>query len=465
MAMFTAQAAKRQKTSSLRDASSRANIPEANEFFPALSKVEYKPEAGVEDTLSYRYYNATERVHGRPMEEWLRPAVSYWQAFHLPSTSHGFSFNESTYSRPWDDGTQTLDCYKRRLRAAFEFYSKLGVKHWTVWDRQLAPESDSQEEFSHNLDESVEFVNELQHRSGVRPLWLGVDLYSQHKYFNGAGTSSDAAVVSAAGAQIKKALEIAQKLGAENFLFRGAREGFSSTLNTDHSRQLRNYARLLKMAADYKDRLGYRGQLLYEPNFEDWFNDSNYDTEQKTFFRYEYDSTSAICFLKHYGLDRQYKLSVRPGHQLTLASVYGALGSVDTTFTTTPPHLPDAVLLLKSVIENGGLQPGGINIGVKLRPDSVDLKDLAVAYISTIDTYAKALRVAAKIIADGVFIKNLQQRYLTFHSGFGSRFMNGEASLEECEEYTRKQNGENIPTSGRSEHWEALFNRYVDSRY
>ncbi|KAG8243677.1 hypothetical protein J6590_039684 [Homalodisca vitripennis] len=355
------------------------------------------------------------------------------------------------------------------LNTTFHIIShQLRVKYWTVWDRDLAPEGDTLEETNHNLDESVEFVNELQHRHGIKPLWFAANLHYNSRYNNGALTSSEAQVISYAGAQIKKALEVAHKLGAESFLFRGVKEGYSSTLNTDHTRQLRNYARLLKMAADYKERLGYRGQLLFEPNYEDFYTNypagqAHYYGDQKTYYHYDYDTTSAICFLKQYGLDRQFKISSKPGHQLILASAYGMLGSVDATSITSPPPLSETTELIKAVIENGGLQPGGINIGVKLRPDSLDLKDLAVSYVATIDAFGKALRIATKIIADGVFIKNLQQRYLSFHSGFGSRFMNGEASLEECEEHTRKQNGDASYASGRSEHWQALFHRYTQN--
>uniref|UniRef100_A0A1B6JGC2 Xylose isomerase n=1 Tax=Homalodisca liturata TaxID=320908 RepID=A0A1B6JGC2_9HEMI len=469
--MFSAQTVKRQKTSAstLRDASARTNVTETNEFFPGLAKVEYKPDGSIDDTLSYRYFNSSERIHGRPMEDWLRPSISFWQAFHFTgSHGQGIGWNEPNFTRSWEDGTHSLDSYKRRLRAAFEFYNKLGVKYWTVWDRDLAPEGDTLEETNHNLDESVEFVNELQHRHGIKPLWFAANLHYNSRYNNGALTSSEAQVISYAGAQIKKALEVAHKLGAESFLFRGVKEGYSSTLNTDHTRQLRNYARLLKMAADYKERLGYRGQLLFEPNYEDFYTNypagqAHYYGDQKTYYHYDYDTTSAICFLKQYGLDRQFKISSKPGHQLILASAYGMLGSVDATSITSPPPLSETTELIKAVIENGGLQPGGINIGVKLRPDSLDLKDLAVSYVATIDAFGKALRIATKIIADGVFIKNLQQRYLSFHSGFGSRFMNGEASLEECEEHTRKQNGDASYASGRSEHWQALFHRYTQN--
>lgn len=74
---------------------------------------------------------------------------------------------------------------------------------------------------------------------------------------------------------------------------------------------------------DYKERLGFRGQLLFEPNYEDFQNHRQRDEETncKTYFQYDYDTTSAICFLKHYGLDRQFKVSSKPGHQYILASM------------------------------------------------------------------------------------------------------------------------------------------------
>uniref|UniRef100_A0A1B6E4W0 Xylose isomerase n=1 Tax=Clastoptera arizonana TaxID=38151 RepID=A0A1B6E4W0_9HEMI len=459
-----ANAVKRQKTG-LRDTSTRSNVVDSNEYFQGIQKIEYKPEAGIEETLCYRYYNAVERVHGRTMEEWLRPSISFWHAFNT-SPQHDFdSWNQSLLQRPWDDGNHTLETYKRRIRAAFEFYSKLGVKYWCVWDRDLAPEGDTLEETNHNMDEIMEFILDLQQKTGTRLLWLAVNLHYNPRYNSGACTSSDASVLSFAGAQVKKAMEVAHKLGAESFLFRGIKEGFSSHLTTDHTKQLRGFARLLKMTSDYRDRIGYRGQLLLEPNYENFFNyrkNDKYLNSSKVYHYYDYDTTSALCFLKHFNLDRYYKISAKIGHQLSLASIYGSLGSIDATCITAPPNIHETTLLLKTVIENGGIQPGGLNIGVTMYPDSTDLKDMALAYISAIDSFAKGLRNAAKIIADGILSKNVQQRYLSYHSGFGSRFMNGEASLEECEEQAHKHNNEVFNTSSRTEHWETVFARYSE---
>ena len=71
-------------------------------------------------------------VQGRTMEEWLRFSVVYWHTFRGTGLD---PFGGQTLYRHWEDGTDSVDNAKRRLRAAFEFMSKLGVKYWTYHDR------------------------------------------------------------------------------------------------------------------------------------------------------------------------------------------------------------------------------------------------------------------------------------------------------------------------------------------
>ncbi|XP_066996143.2 uncharacterized protein [Anabrus simplex] len=457
MAMYGQAINKRQKTAA-------REVPrnfDANEFFPGITKVEYKPDASPEDTLCFRYYNSNERIHGRAIEEWLRPAVSFWHAFRYSGAD---LWGQATLQRPWDDGTNSLENYKRRLRAAFEFYSKIGVKYWTFYDRDISPEGETMEETNHNLDEIIDLILELQQRTGVKPLWVAADLHSHSRYINGSLTSPDAQVVVFAAAQLKKSLEMAHKLGAECFLFRDVREGYGTILNTDVPREMRHYSRLLKMTADYKERLGYRGQLLLE---------CQQDRHSEGYSRESYlkDATSMMCFLKHYSLDRHYKLSVVPGNQFFLATAYGMYGSIDATRGmctsvdmkqgASYPSLYNTTLLMKAVIEQGGLQPGGLNIGVLPCRESVDLKDMFTMYVGCLDLYARGLRNAVKITAESIFTKNLQQRYLSFHTGFGSRLANGEVNLEDCEDQARKHHGDFTASSGRTEHWEMAFMRYM----
>ncbi|XP_069702097.1 uncharacterized protein [Periplaneta americana] len=451
MSLYSQAINKRQKTT--REINKNLD---SNEFFPGMSRVDYRPDAGPEDTLCFRYYNASERIHGRTMEEWLRPSVSFSHAFCYMGTD---LYGQPTFHRTWDDGSNSIENYKRRLRAAFEFFSKLGNKYWTLYDQDIAPEGDTLEDTIHNLDEVTDLLLELQQRTGVKPLWISPNLHSHPRYRNGAVTSSEFQTVAFAGAQLKKGLELAHKFGAECFLFRGIREGYTSVLNTDMPRELRNYSRLLKMTQDYKERLGYRGQLLLDSNCSS-DNVNNYKSYNTPKYHYNWDAMSSLAFLKHHSLDRYYKLSVSPGHQFFMTSVYGMLGSLDIT-SVTSPNIRDATLLMKTVIEQGGMQPGGLNIGVPLHRGSVDLKDLMVVYVNYIDIFARGLRNAAKIVSDGVFTKNLQQQYLGFHTGFGSRLSNGEASLDDCDDQTRRHPGDMTTSSTGTEYWEAVFSHYI----
>ncbi|XP_049777965.1 uncharacterized protein LOC126175306 [Schistocerca cancellata] len=450
--MYAQSTNKRQKTINSRET---ARNLEANDYFPGLNRVEFHADAAYEDTLTYQYYNATERIHGRAMEDWLRPCISFRNAF---CHSGGDYPLNSTLCKSWDDGSHTEENYKRRLKAAFELYSKLGVKYWTLYDTDIAPEGDTLEETHHFIDESTQVILDLQQRTGIKPLWVAADLRTNCRYVSGAVTSPEAYITGYAGAQLKKALDIAHKLGAENFLFKGFYEGYTSILNTDIPRELRIYSRVLKMIVDYKERLGYRGQLLLEPCYN-YDNSKNHDNFLQ--HNYMHSITSALSFLKHYNLDRHYKLSVPPGDQLYMAAAYGFLGSIDATNLKHLSDISEATLLFKTVIEQGGIQPGGLNIGVSLARESTETKDLFIAYVQQIDRLARGLRNAVKIVEDGLFNKNLQQRYLSFHTGFGSRIASGEATLEDCEDQARKTHGETVFTSGRTEHWEAVFNRYV----
>lgn len=82
-----------------------------------VQKIEYRPDGPNDDLLRYRYYNATERLQGRSMEDWLRPTLCL---------SRGFSLNNKKVIKPWTQYPQTLENYKRSIRAAFELCIKLG---------------------------------------------------------------------------------------------------------------------------------------------------------------------------------------------------------------------------------------------------------------------------------------------------------------------------------------------------
>ena len=48
-------------------------------------------------------------------------------------------------------------------------------------------------------------------------------------------------------------------------VFWGGREGYQTLLNTDVRRELDHMGALFKMVVDYKNKIGFSGQLLIEP--------------------------------------------------------------------------------------------------------------------------------------------------------------------------------------------------------
>nr|XP_045593897.1 xylose isomerase-like [Procambarus clarkii] len=451
-----AQISKRQKT---------VNASKDEEFFPGFGKVEYKPEAGANETLVFRHYDARQEVLGKTMEDWLRFSVCYWHSFRGVGMD---PFGSATIKRPWEDGTDSLENAKRRLRASFEFFSKLGNKYWTFHDRDVAPEGETLAETNANLDEIVDLAAELQKKTGVKLLWVTCNLFSHPRYMHGAATSCDAHVATYAAAQVKKGLEVAKRLGAENFVFWGGREGYHSLLNTDVKAELDHLASFYKMVIAYKDKIGFKGQLLIEPK-----------PKEPSRHQYDYDAQTVMAFLHQYGLAKHFKLNIEPNHttlaghpyehDIIFASAYGMLGSIDANTGSPdlgwdtdqfPMDIRSCTMVMKTVVEQGGVAPGGLNFDAKVRRESTELRDLFVAHAAAMDTFARGLKNAAKIISEGILRKSLNARYLSWNSGTGAKIASAEATLEECEKYIF-ENGNPKPGSGRQEHFEAMLNHYI----
>lgn len=430
-------------------------------------RIPYDPNMAPEETLAFRHYNAQEVILGRTMEEWLRFSVVYWHTFRWPGTD---PFGAGTLVRPWDDGSDSLDNAKRRMRVAFELFQRLGVKYYTFHDVDIAPQGDNIKEFRANLDAMVELAAELQKATGVRLLWNTCNLFSHPRYMNGASTNPEAWVVAFAGAQVKKGLEIAKRLGAENFIFWGGREGFMSILNTDIKAELDHMAAFFRMAVAYKKEIGFTGRFCIEPK-----------PKEPTKHQYDYDAATVIAFLRTYGLETEFKLNVEPNHttlaghdyihDVAMASALGFLGSIDSNTGSPdlgwdtdqfPMDVKNATLLAKVLIEQGGIAPGGLNFDCKVRRESTEVADIFVAHIGAMDTLALGLRKAAKIVEEGRMAKMLKARYASFERGIGAAIAGGTATLGDLEKHALEM-AEKEPTaeSGRQEHFETVLNRYV----
>lgn len=435
------------------------------EFFKGISKIQYKPNAGPTESLVYKHYNASQVVYGKTMEEWLRFSVCFWHTFRGTGAD---PFGFPTLIRPWDDGSNSLENAKRRLRAGFEFFTKLGVKYWTFHDRDIAPEGRNLEESNKNLDEIVSLAAELQEKTGVKLLWATCNLFAHPRYMNGASTNPDAHVFAYAAAQVKKGLEVAHKLGAENYVFWGGREGLHSLLNTNVRSELDHMATFFRLAVAYKKKIGFKGVFLIEPK-----------PKEPTKHQYDYDAMTVIAFLRTYGLEKEIKLNIEPNHttlaghayehDIVMASAYNMLGSVDSNTGSPdlgwdtdqfPMDIRNATVVMQVILRQGGLQPGGLNFDCKVRRESTALQDMFIAHIGAMDTFARGLKNAARILEDNIISQYVQDRYSSYKSGIGAKIEEGNTSLEELEQYILA-NGEPTVASGQQEHFESMLNFYI----
>ncbi|XP_020696238.1 xylose isomerase isoform X2 [Dendrobium catenatum] len=430
------------------------------EFFPGISKIKYEGPNS-KNPLSYKWYNADEEILGKKMKDWLRFSVAFWHTFRGTGAD---PFGSPTKTWPWEDGTNSVAMAKRRMKANFEFINKLGVERWCFHDRDIAPDGKTLAETNENLDEVIAVAKQLQEGTNIRPLWGTAQLFMHPRYLHGAATSSEVGVYAYAAAQVKKAMEVTHYLGGENYVFWGGREGYQTLLNTDMKRELDHLAKFLQAAVDWKKKIGFTGTLLIEPK-----------PQEPTKHQYDWDAATTYAFLQKYGLEGEFKLNIECNHatlsghschhELETARINGLLGNIDAN--TGDPQIGwdtdqfltdfgEATLVMLSVIRNGGLAPGGFNFDAKLRRESTDVEDIFLAHISGMDTLARGLRNAAKIIEDGSLAELVRKRYQSFDSEIGALIEAGKADFETLEKKAMEWGEPNVP-SGKQELAEIIF--------
>ena len=435
------------------------------EYFPDIPKISYEGP-GCKNPLAFRHYNATELVEGKSMSEWLRFSVCYWHTFRGMGTD---PFGSATLSRPWDDNSDSVENALQRVDVAFEFIEKLGAPFYCFHDRDVAPEGSTLSETNQNLDAVVERLGEAQQRTGIRLLWGTANLFSHPRFMHGAATSPNADVFAYAASQVKKAIEVTQRLGGLNYVFWGGREGYMNLYNTDMKRELDHLARFMHMAHDYAKSIGFEGQFLFEPK-----------PKGPTKHQYDFDCAACLNFIRQYDLEGVVKLNVETNHatlaghtmmhELEYASIQDSLGSIDantgdlllgwdTDQFPTDIYLATQCMLV--IMKQDGLAPGGVNFDAKVRRESFEPSDLFHAHIGGMDTFARGLKIAAAIRADGHLTDFVKQRYQSFDQGIGSQIEDGSIGFTELENYMLEQ-GEAAPNqSGRQEMLENLINDYL----
>jgi xylose isomerase len=434
------------------------------DYFEGIGKINYEgPES--KNPLAFKYYNPDEVVAGKTMKEQLRFAMSYWHTFtHMGNDPFGVG----TIKRPWDQAGSPMEVAKERVHAAFEFMEKMQIPFFCFHDRDIAPEGKDLEETNQRLDEIVAVIKEEMARTGIKCLWGTTNAFGNPRFVHGAGTSSNATVFAYAAAQIKKALEVTKELGGVNYVFWGGREGYETLLNTDTGLELDNMARLLKMACDYAEEIGFTGQFLIEPK-----------PKEPTKHQYDTDVATVLSFLRKYNLIDKFKLNIEANHatlamhtfqhELNQSRVNGVLGSVDANQGDAnlgwdtdqfPTNIYDTTLAMYEILLAGGLTKGGLNFDSKVRRASFEESDLFYAYIAGMDAFARGLKVAAKLIEDKVFENFIANRYASYKEGIGKDIVEGKVGFKELEAYALK-NGITPNVSGRQELLESILNQYI----
>ncbi len=419
------------------------------------------------DPLAYRVYDPDRLVLGKRMEDHLRPGVCFWHSFAWPGID---MFGAGTLDRPWaSDVGDPMAAARQKMAVAFEFFEKLGAPYYCFHDRDVAPEGDSFAAFRANLDTLADEAAAYQERTGVRLLWGTANLFTHPRYQAGAATNPDPEVFAYAAAQVKHMLEVTHRLGGENYVLWGGREGYDTLLNTDLRREGDQSARFLHLVAEHKHRIGFDGQLLIEPK-----------PMEPTKHQYDYDVATVHGFLLRHGLEGEYKANIEANHatlaghsfhhEVALAAATGMLGSIDANrgdpqngwdTDQFPNSVEDLVMPLYEILRAGGIAPGGFNFDAKLRRQSTDRTDLFHAHIGGLDTLARALLVAARLIEDGDLADRLRRRYAGWHGALGTGILGGTLSLADLEE--RVADGSIAPsrTSGGQEALENIVNRAI----
>jgi xylose isomerase len=421
--------------------------------------------SGTKSEFAYRVYDKDRMVLGKRMEDWLKPAVCYWHSFNWPGAD---IFGGGTLPRPWLGTPVTQAMADAKLDAAFDFLVRLGVRYFTFHDVDAMATAATLKEHDQNLRKIEAGIAAKMSATGVKLLWGTANLFSHPRYAGGGATSPDPEVYAWAAAQVRGCMEATHRLGGENYVLWGGREGYDSLLNTDLRRELDQYGRFLSMVVEHKHRIGFKGTILIEPKpFE------------PTKHQYDHDVAAVFAFLQRYGLTKEVKVNIEVNHatlagldfehEIAAARAFGIFGSIDINrgdprngwdTDQFPNNAQELVPSLVQLVEDKGFTTGGFNFDAKLRRQSVDPSDLYLAHVGGIDTIARALLAAADVVTDGGLERLRQERYKGWDGELGKRIAGGAFNLASLADLAIEKNFDPKPRSGRQELAESIIARH-----
>jgi xylose isomerase len=436
-------------------------------FFPDVDGPVPFRGPGSGDPLAFEVYDRDREVMGRSMQDHLRPAVCYWHSFTWPGTD---VFGAGTLDRPWLDGVgDEMGAARRKMEVAFEFVTKLGVPFFTFHDVDIAPSGASFAEHARNLGEMVDLAAEHMERTGVRLLWGTANLFSHPRYAAGAATNPDPEVFAYAAAQVEHALAATHRLGGENYVLWGGREGYDTLLNTRMRQEGDQLARFLTLVAERKRAIGFTGTLLLEPK-----------PQEPTKHQYDHDVATVLGFLERYDLADEYRVNIEGNHatlaghsfhhEVAYAIDHGIFGSIDANrgdpqngwdTDQFPNSVEELALVLHEIVRAGGFTTGGFNFDTKLRRQSLAREDLFHGHIGALDALAAALLVAAELLEQGTLEGPREARYAGWEGELGTAIRGGEVTLDQLARRVVDDRLDPAPVSGRQELLENEVNRVL----
>jgi len=437
------------------------------EYFPKIGKIKYEGPKSTEP-LSFKYYDPEKKVGKKKMKDHLRFAVAYWHSFCADGVD---PFGAATIPHPWTkEAKNPMEGAENKLDAAFEFFTKLGVEFYCFHDRDMAPEGATPAESEKNLMALVSKAKKLQKATGVKLLWGTSNLFSNPRFMNGAATNPEFGVVALAAAQVKAAIDATIELGGQGYTFWGGREGYMSLLNTDMKQEKDHLARFLAMARDYGRKQGFKGVYYIEPK-----------PMEPTKHQYDFDTETVIGFLRHYDLDKDFRLNIEANHaelanhdfihELETAAAAGLFGSVDANRGDSrngwdtdqfPNNIYETAMAMYTILKAGGFTQGGLNFDAKIRRNSIDPADLFLAHIGGMDTFAIGLEIAQRILEDAKISGFVKKRYASFKSAEAVKFEKGQMSFEALAKIGIDAGyGRTGLTSGKQEYLENIINQYL----
>lgn len=437
-----------------------------SDYFNHIAPIAYEgPDS--RNPLAFKWYDAERVVLGKTMREQLRFAACYWHSF-CWNGFDPFSY-DGTFERPWQRMADPMQAAQSKAQAAFQFYRRLGIPYYCFHDRDVAPEGSTVAESVRNLRAMVDVLGEQQQSTGVRLLWGTANLFSHRRYMSGAATNPDPEIFGLACLQVREAMDATLRLGGENYVLWGGREGYETLLNTRMGQELDQLGRFLNMVVEYKHRIGFQGAILIEPK-----------PREPSKHQYDFDTATVYGFLCRYGLEKEVKVNIEANHatlsghsfehEVATALDLGIFGSLDMNrgdmqcgwdTDQFPNNVAETALVLYLIHKAGGMGTGGLNFDAKVRRQSIDAEDMFHGHIGGMDTCARALLVAERMLADGALERLVQQRYAGWNQPWAQDVLHGRSSLEAVAERALHNNQDTAPRSGRQELLENLLNQYL----